>query len=363
MNTGPTTSGEERVEPVPQASTARVTIQDVAALAGLSICTVSRALRQLPNVSEQAKARVSEAAAQLGYKASSAASRLAGGITGSVAIIAPTATAWFFARAVEAAEEVFADSGYDTVLISLRNRPSVQQKLFGDLKGLAQRVDGVLLLNIALDEAEMAALAGSGLAVASVGMHDVPWDNVGIDNEEAARAATDHLLGLGHTDLAILAGRETGAPSLVTASERRRGFERALAGHGLRADPDLVVDAGSSIEGGRLAMVELVENRRMPSAIFAGCDETAFGALMALQEFGLSAPENVSIIGIDDHQMSWYLGLTTMAQPVADQGAFAANLLIDRLHRSGLPNPPHAVPASNHLLETKLVERKSTTLH
>jgi DNA-binding LacI/PurR family transcriptional regulator len=81
---------------------------------------------------------------------------------------------------------------------------------------------------------------------------------------------------------------------------------------------------------------------------------------MALREFGLSAPENVSIIGIDDHQMSWFLGLTTMAQPVADQGAFAASLLIDRPHRSGLPNPPPAGPPSSHLLETKLVERRST---
>ena len=124
----------------------RVTIQDVAALSGLSICTVSRALRDLPNVSEKAQAKVADAAAKLGYKASPAAARLAGGSTGSVAIITPTATAWFFARAVEAAEEVFADSGFDTVLISLRNRPSVQRKLFGDLAGLAQRVDGVLLL-------------------------------------------------------------------------------------------------------------------------------------------------------------------------------------------------------------------------
>ncbi len=345
---------------MPQAKTPRVTIKDVAALSGLSICTVSRALRELPNVSDLAKARVSDAAARLGYKASSAASRLAGGTTGSVAIIAPTATAWFFARAVEAAEEVFADCGYDTVLISLRSRPSVQKRLFGDLAGLAQRVDGVLLLNIALDEAEMAALAESGLAVASVGMHGVPWDNVGIDDAEAAGTATNHLLQLGHRDVAILAGSETGAPALRTAVERRRGFEQALAGHGLAVDPNLVLDAGFSIEGGRLAMMELVENRRMPSAIFAGCDETAFGALMALRELGLSAPENVSIIGIDDHQMSWFLGLTTIAQPVADQGAFAANLLIDRLHRSGLPNPPLASPPSNHVLDTKLVERTST---
>lgn len=338
-----------------QAKAPRVTIQDVAALSGLSICTVSRALRNLPNVSASAQGKVSDAAAKLGYKASPAASRLAGGTTGSVAIIAPTATAWFFAQAVEAAEEVFAGAGYDTVLISLRNRPSVHSELFGDLAGLSQRVDGILLLNIALSEAELAAVAGSGLAVASVGMHDVPWDNVGIDNVEAARAATEHLLGLGHWDVAMLSGSETGEPSLTTANERLRGFEQALGAHHVTVDPDLVLEAGSSIEGGRLAMIELIENRRMPSAILAGCDETAFGALMALRDHGLSAPKNMSIIGIDDHQMSWFLGLSTISQPVADQGAFAANLLIDRLHRSGLPNPP-----SSHVLDTKLIERKST---
>jgi DNA-binding LacI/PurR family transcriptional regulator len=338
-----------------QAKAPRATIQDVAALSGLSICTVSRALRNLPNVSAAAQAKVSDAAAKLGYKASPAAARLAGGTTGSVAIIAPTATAWFFAQAVEAAEEVFAGAGYDTVLISLRNRPSVHSRLFGDLAGLSQRVDGVLLLNIALSEAELAAVAGSGLAVASVGMHDVPWDNVGIDNAEAARTATEHLLDLGHWDVAMLSGREAGEPSLITANERFRGFEQALGAHDVTIDPDLVLEAGSSIEGGRLAMTELIENRRMPSAILAGCDETAFGALMALRDSGLSAPKNMSIIGIDDHQMSWFLGLSTISQPVADQGAFAANLLIDRLHRSGLPNPP-----ASHVLETKLIERKST---
>jgi len=107
-------------------------------------------------------------------------------------------------------------------------------------------------------------------------------------------------------------------------------------------------------------MVNPTENGPMPSAIFAGSDETAFGSPLALRGFGLSAPENVSIIEIDDHQLSWFLGLTTMAQPVAGQGGFAAALLIDRLHRSGLPNPPLAGPPSNHLLETKLVEREST---
>ncbi|WP_442544059.1 LacI family DNA-binding transcriptional regulator [Arthrobacter sp. KN11-1C] len=332
-----------------------MTIQDVAVLSGLSICTVSRALRNLPNVSEKAQAKVADAAAKLGYKASSAAARLAGGSTGSIAIIAPTATAWFFAQAVEAAEEVFGDSGFDTVLISLRGKSSVKRKIFGDLLGLSQRVDGVLLLNVDLSESEVALLAASGLAVASVGMTSVPWDNVGIDDELAAWQATSHLLGLGHWDLAVLSGRETQENSVLTASDRLKGFGRALKDHHLTVHPDLVMNSDSTIDGGRIAMNELIAHRSLPTAVFAHCDEAAFGALMALREHGLSAPKNVSVIGIDDHPMSWFLGLGTVAQPVADQGAFAANLLVDRLQNADAPNEP-----SNHFLDTKLIERKTT---
>lgn len=333
----------------------RVTIQDVAVLSGLSICTVSRALRNLPNVSEKAQAKVADAAAKLGYKASSAAARLAGGNTGSIAIIAPTATAWFFAQAVEAAEEVFGDSGFDTVLVSLRGKSSVKRKIFGDLLGLSQRVDGVLLLNVDLSESEVALLAASGLAVASVGMTSVPWDNVGIDDELAAWQATSHLLGLGHWDLAVLSGRETRENSVRTSSDRLKGFGRALKDHHLTVHPDLVINSDSTIDGGRNAMNELIAHRSLPTAVFADCDEAAFGALMAMREHGLSAPKNVSIIGIDDHPMSWFLGLSTVAQPVADQGAFAANLLVDRLQNADAPNEP-----SNHFLDTKLIERKTT---
>jgi DNA-binding LacI/PurR family transcriptional regulator len=333
----------------------RATIQDVAVLSGLSICTVSRALRNLPNVSESARHKVAEAAAKLGYKASSAAARLAGGSTGSIAIVAPTATAWFFAQAVEAAEEVFADSGYDTVLISLRNKPSVQRRVFNDLGALAQRVDGILLLNVDLSPAEVALVSTSGLAVASVGMDAVPWDDVGIDNEDAAWQATSHLLDLGHWNLAMLSGKESTGHSVSTPTDRFRGFCRALADHDLVVHPDHVVAADSSIEGGRQGMMELIAHRNLPSAIFADCDEAAFGALMALREHGLSSPKDVSIVGIDDHPMSWFLGLSTIYQPVADQGAFAANLLIERLQ-----NPDAAHEPTQHLLNTKLIERKTT---
>ncbi|MEO6531673.1 MAG: hypothetical protein ABIO25_12205 [Specibacter sp.] len=125
-----------------------------------------------------------------------------------------------------------AASGHNTRIISLRNNPAVRHRRFGDLAALAQKGDGVLLLNIELTDAEIEALAASPLAVVSVGMHNVPWDNVGIDNVAAARAATEHLLDLGHWVLAILSGREKGNRSVLTATERRHGRQGPSGGPG-----------------------------------------------------------------------------------------------------------------------------------
>ena len=312
----------------------RATIKDVATLSGLSICTVSRALRGLPKISPSAREKVEDVAEKLGYRPSAAASRLKGGRTGSVAIVVPTATTWYFSQAAEAAEEIIADGGMDPVLVSLRGQEDVQARILNDPADLAQRVDGVLMIDVDLTARQTAALSASGLAIASVGMNNVPWDNVGIDNVSAATEATNRLLALGHWDIAFLSGAKTGNGTTQATEERRRGFESALAAHDATVHPDWVVEAGYTIEGGRRAMSELIRHRgELPSAAFAVCDEVAFGALMALKEHGLSCPEDISIIGIDDHPMSWVLGLTTIAQPVADEAAFAASLLLDRLQK------------------------------
>lgn len=337
------------------ADRARATIHDVATLSGFSVCSASRALRGLPDVSPEARRHVHEAAEKLSYRPASAVSRPDASRTGSVAIVAPKATQWFFAEAVEAAEEVFAGYGLDPVLMSLRGSDQVKSRVFSGPSALSQRVDGVLLLGVSLGPEELEALAESELTVASVGLHDVAWDNVGIDDEAAAWSATRHLLDLGHWDLAMLAGSEPSEGTVTSAKERRAGFERALAEDHLNAHPDLIVGDESTIDGGYRAMTELIANRSVPSAVFAGCDEMAFGALKAMREHGLTAPKKLSLIGIDDHPMSSFLGLSTLAQPVSDQGAFAATLLAERLQ-----NPEDAGETRDHRLPTSLIERKTT---
>src|SRR5690242_8982449 len=140
--------------------TRRVTrIDDVARLAGVSTATVSRALRGLPAVAEQTRARVTEAAARLGYVASPHASRLAGGRTGSVGVVVPRITRWFFATVVEAAEETLHQAGLDVLLYNLGGREQVRRYLF-HTRSLDKRVDGVMLIATPLQEADFAAVAG-----------------------------------------------------------------------------------------------------------------------------------------------------------------------------------------------------------
>jgi DNA-binding LacI/PurR family transcriptional regulator len=135
---------------------------------------------------------------------------------------------------------------------------------------------------------------------------------------------------------------------------RRRGLSGALAAHQLDLHPDFDIDTQPSIGGGHASMNELISNRGLPTAVFAACDEIAFGALRALEEHGLSSPEDVSIVGIDDHPLSPFARLTTMAQPVADQGALSAMLLLEQLHGSS------GVHARNHVLPATLIQRGTT---
>jgi DNA-binding LacI/PurR family transcriptional regulator len=326
-----------------------VTIHDVATLAGLPIRTASAVLYSQRVTPADHRQRIQTAAAKLAYTAFPPEHQHPGC---AVAIAVPTATAWFYAEAVETAREILADRGIDSTVISFPGDPARQNESpagLDALEALAGRINGLLLMGTELHSAQTDAVLESGLAVVGIGPQAVPGDTVRIDDELAAFSATSHLLNLGHWNVGLLAGTDT------IMAECRAGFTRALAEHDLEADADLIVSAETSIDGGYMAMNELIANRGRPTAVLAGCDEIAFGALTALREHGLSAPKHVSLIGIDDHPMSAFLELTTVSQPVTDQAALAASLLADRLQ-----NEVKKSASTTYRLPTALVTRKTT---
>ncbi len=334
------------------------TIDDVARLAGVSTATVSRALRGLREVSGPTRTRVLEAAARLGYVASPSASRLAGGKTRSIAVVVPRITRWFFATAVEAVERTLHEAGYDLLLYNLGGREGARRRLVHQAASLHKRVDAMMLMATPLQPEDIDVVAGlplPGITVSS-GTPVTGWPSVRIDDVAAAATATRHLLALGHRRIAHISGDPTDELPFTTHLDRRAGYELALREAGLEPDPARYAEAPFTIAGGSHATTELLGRGMPPTAIFAACDEMAMGAMAVLRQTGLRVPEDVSVVGIDDHDAAAAVGLTTVAQPAAEQGRLAARTLLEPLCLG-----TELVPTTT-VLPTMLVIRQSTSV-
>jgi DNA-binding LacI/PurR family transcriptional regulator len=327
-------------------------IHEVARYAGVSTATVSRAMRGLPNVSPQTRQRVARAAAELGYVVTHSASVLATGRTRTVAVVAPYLTRWFFAQVIDAAGETLADNGYDVLLYSVACAES--RARFFERMPLRTRVDAVMLVSLRLSDDEARVLRELGIPVALVGVASEVFASVRVDDTDGAALAVRHLVDLGHRRIAMVAG--VGEAAAPPPADRRRGYLDVLRGAGLAVDPSLDVSAPTTFDGGLEAMGRLLASGDAgdaPTAVFAESDEMALGAMRAVRRAGLRVPDDVSIVGFDDHDLADLMDLTTVAQPAQEQGALAASLLLDAVER-GAGLPPEVV------LPTRLVLRGST---
>ena len=314
----------------PSPPRARSSIVDVARHAGVSVATVSRALRGMANVSAETRARVLQAAGELSYTASPLASGLVTGRTRAVGVVAPYAGRWFFAEVTHGIEQALREHGYDLVLHVLAD-PVRRERFFTELP-LRRRVDAVAVVALPLEPAELEILTGLGVPLASVGEPLEGMHGERIDNVSAARLAVQHLVNLGHRRIAMIGGDPDGPEHFRVPRLRAQGYTEALHGAGLTSLPDWQLDGGYTARGGELAMTSLLSHHGgRPTAVFCQSDEMAFGALKALRRSGLRCPDDVSIVGMDDHELAETFDVTTVAQPVARQGAQAARWLIDQL--------------------------------
>ncbi len=341
-------------EPGAQGPGGRVRMLDIAARAGVSAATVSRTMRGQAKVSRQTRQRVLEAARELDYLTSATADGLVAGPRPAIAVIVPFITRWFFGAVTAGALDVLRERGHDVILYHLGDG-EVRDRFFERMP-LAGRVDGILSLSTPLTEEHTLSLRALGLPLVSVGAGVPGSPSVGIDEEGAARAAVRHLLNLRHERIALISG-EADDPrfDFASSASRRRGYEQAIEEAGLHVDPRLVSSGPHGIEGGASAMARLLAGPVLPTAVFAEYDELAFGAIKALRRAGLAVPGDVSVVGIDDHELAGVLELTTVAQNAAGQGEAAARMLLQVLGRE--PGTPSDVPV---LLPTPLVLRGTT---
>jgi DNA-binding LacI/PurR family transcriptional regulator len=314
----------------------RTRIEDVAAAAGVSVATVSRALRNLPNVAETTRLRVIAIAEELNYRADPAAARLAAGTARTITVVVPHLASWYFSTVIAGAEAVCSEAGYECLVLGVGTIEQCNH-LLGEQGHFERRTDGLILVNIPATAEQAESLRERRVRLATVGTLTPGCPSVSIDDEHTGRLATTHLLELGHRRIALISGQSEDPMDFDVPRQRRAGYVAALGAAGIEPDASLMVSGNFGIGGGQEAMAALLSLDDPPTAVFAMSDEMAFGALFELSERNLRAGVDVSLIGVDDHDVSRVLRLTTVRQHVADHGSSAARALIAQLQDRNAP--------------------------
>lgn len=328
-----------------------VNMADVAARAGVSIATVSRALRDVPGVSGPTRERIRTLAEELSYVVSPEASRLARRDTGRVAVVVPRIDVWFYSAMLAGIERGLRDADLD-VLVYQVDDEAQRSRFFRELPA-RRKVDAVVLVALPVlpDEERRLDLMGVEVLVAGGRLRD--YTRVGVDDHRAAARACEHLLGLGHRRIALIRTSDTDGTRWSSDVERSRGFHDALAAAGTSAPEEYVVTRPFGTTAGADGVDALLALPTPPTAVLAYSDEIAVSALQRLRQRGLRVPEDVSVVGIDGHPLAELFDLTTVDQGVAAQAERAAAMLLDLVAGDS--------PATREVvLDTRLVVRGST---
>ncbi|MET3902519.1 LacI family DNA-binding transcriptional regulator [Paenarthrobacter sp. 4246] len=331
-------------------------IKDVAERAGLSVATVSRALSGKGNVSPTSRERARAAASELGFVLSYHASSLASGRTHNVGLVVPSVHRWFFSAVIEGASAALLEAGYDLTLYNIGENPEHRRSVFNDFL-LRKRVDAVIAVSLELSEAEIQQLHAMHRPIVGIGGPLPGASTIRIDDSAIARKATNHLLGLGHTKIAHITGNEAYDQDFHLPGTRRSGFEEAMNDAGCPVRPEWIVSADFTIEGAYAAARQLLASAPdRPTAVFAASDEMAIGTILAARDFGLRIPDDLSVMGIDGHDLGNVLGLTTIDQDAKGQGALAVRTLLGAITKGLVLEPGD----TEH--PTQLVVRSSTAV-
>lgn len=328
----------------------RATIKDVALRAGVSTATVSHVINSTRFVEEQTRQLVLNAIKDLHYQPSMIARSLTTNRTGTVGIIASDVTNFFFAEIIRGTEDVLGPAGYGLIVCNLDEKPE-REIHYRELL-LRQRVDGIIAAAVTTRWHDFDLVEAQGTPVVFVdrrfeGMHS-PF--VGVDNFGGTYAAVCHLLSAGHSEIGVV----TGFKSLSTMRERLAAITQALNERDLDLRRDWVVECAQDAEDARQAVRTLLSKADHPKAIFAATNVMTLATLASIRDLGLRCPEDVALIGFDDHPWAQVTNpaISVVRQPARDLGRVAAKMLCSRID-----NDP--IEQSTVLLACELVVRES----
>lgn len=315
-------------------------MRDVAALAGVSLKTVSRVVNQEDGVSAQVAARVHAAAEKLRYRHNLAASNLRRGQrTKSVAVLVQDLSNDYSAALLRAIDDTTREQGVVVFSASLDEEEARERQLAANF--IARRVDGLLMMPASSSQAYLQPEMAAGFAVVMVDRvpSDLSADYVVVDNVEGARKATAHLIAYGHRRIALICDQ----PRIMTARDRRDGYLEALHAADIQVDESLIRYARTE-QASMEAVEELLRLAEPPTAIFTARNTATLGAVTTLKAHGLQ--NTIALVGFDEIRMAGLLepGVTTVAQDPGRIGAEAVRMLLARLDGSQEPHHGLVLP-------------------
>lgn len=328
----------------------RPTIYTVAERAGVSIATVSRVLNGTARVSDRTQAKVRRAMDELDYQPNASARGLAANATSTIALVFPKLSGPFYSELIRGAEIAASESDYHLLIYGASGKALGQDSQ--TLGMLTTKADGLILAGSIVSHCYLQDLQRRDVALVVLGEvpSDTSVDCIQPDNVGGAEEAVTHLIQHGYRRIAMIRG----PASRTHASDRERGYRKALAVQGLPHRTELVVAGAFSEASGYAAMGRLLELEPIPDAVFAASDQMAIGAMAAVHDARLRVPEDIALVGFDDIETAQYTQppLTTVHQDMLGQGQLAVRHLLDRING--------AEPSGEtKILPTTLVIRRS----
>ncbi|MCA9936758.1 MAG: LacI family DNA-binding transcriptional regulator [Ardenticatenaceae bacterium] len=328
-----------------------VTIRDVAKHAGVGVGTVSRVLNNNPSVSDLTRQKVLSVIDSLNFSPSQAARRLSRGKTMAVGVVVPFFTNPSVVKRLQGVISVIATSQYDLVLFDVENAEDRD----GLLKNIIQReiVDGLLIISLKPSENDVTEIVEANVPTVIVDAEHPGFSRVIVDNVAGARQATEHLIQLGHHQIAYLNDDPTNPFNNAPTHDRYQGYLQALEGAGIPVRAGYYRQGTLDRESARHLTRELLQLPDPPTALFVYSDTQAIGVLEAARDLGLNVPEDFSVIGYDDIEAAKLLHLTTIRQSLYESGVIGGQLLLEQMLEPSL-EPDEVV------LETELIVRGTT---
>jgi LacI family repressor for deo operon, udp, cdd, tsx, nupC, and nupG len=350
--------------PSPRGAVIASTMQDVADRAGVSVTTVSRALRQSQLVSVETRSRVLAAADELSFAVSRTASSLATGRLGRVGVlVSGHLGAWFNGTILDGIYATLRDAGLELLIYRITDAGE-RERFFSTLPA-RRNADALIVASFALTPAEQERLRDLSMPLVYLNQTVDGATSVSIDDVAGARTGARHLLNLGHRRIAYV-GADARPDFFFSSARRVEGFHGELTAAGVPAEQQIRLTARSASDGENVVSQFLAQSV-LPTALMVDSDELAMSVMAACWRMGLRTPEDVSVLGFDNHAMAVTFGLSTIAQPTDLLGREAATMALALVRANTLAQVTLSDPAADNVeqanqvtVPTRLILRRST---